>query len=308
MLRGAEAQQALADQQRRTTSRRDLQRLEQFERVSPELGELDESAFGELMTEDPDEALELLAKMAQATDRDLAKLAKRLAGRLLIDVCRQGQAPRAGIGKLTRTRSAQPTGDIDIDASIDAIVEAAGQGRPPAIDELTTLDWRRPTTALCLLIDRSGSMSGERLASAALAAAMCSLRAPTDFAVVAFGDRSYEIKSMSETKSIELILKDVLSLKGHGTTDVRLALQSASTQLAESKAKRKITLLLSDAEVTAGGDPVPIAASLDELLVLAPDDELQHAKRLIDQAGGRLSPVAGPHSVVAALAQLLDHV
>lgn len=306
MLRGNEAEKALADQQRRTASRRELQRLEHFEDVSPELGELDEDAFSELLDEEPDQALELIAKMSQATDRELAKLAKRLAGRLLIDICRQGIAPQAGIGKLTRTRSSRSTGDVDIDASIDAIVSAKAEGRPPSLDDLTTLEWQRPTTALCLLIDRSGSMSGSRLASAALAAAMCSLRAPQDFAVIAFGDRSYEIKPMSGTKSIDRVLSDVLSLKGHGTTDVRLALESAAVQLSTSRARRKITLLLSDAEVTAGGDPVPIAAGLDELLILAPEDEQQHARRLVDEAGARMTAVAGPHSVLDALSRLLD--
>jgi cobalamin biosynthesis protein CobT len=51
---------------------------------------------------------------------------------------------------------------------------------------LRVIDWERPDTAVCLVIDRSGSMKGEALASAALAAAAVALRAPAFHAVIAF--------------------------------------------------------------------------------------------------------------------------
>ena len=47
-------------------------------------------------------------------------------------------------------------------------------------------DWGRPDLALCLLVDASGSMSGSRLATAAVTAAACSWRAPGEYAVVSF--------------------------------------------------------------------------------------------------------------------------
>ncbi|MEM7339086.1 MAG: vWA domain-containing protein [Actinomycetota bacterium] len=301
ILTGDEAAQALADERRRTISRRELARQEGFAEVSPDLGELDQSAFDDLFTEDSDAALDLLARMAQATDGDLAKLARRLAGRLVLDLARTGRAKTRGVGKLTTIRADRSDGDLDIDDSIDALVAARAEGRPPAIDELRATYWQKPGTAICLLVDRSGSMNGERLASAALAAAVCSWRAPAEFSVLAFGDKVVTIKGLDQHKGAEEVVAEVLALRGHGTTDVALALRAANRQLAPSRATRKLTVLLSDAEVTTGDDPLPAARGLDELVALAPADEPQHARALIDSCGGRLAEVAGPMSVLDAL-------
>lgn len=259
-----------------------------------------------MLDADPDEALELIARMSQATDRDLATLARRLAGRLMLDLARTGEAKSRGVGRLTVARADESSSDIDIDASLEGILGARAERRPVALDDLFTTRWQQPATAICLLVDRSGSMNGARLASAALAAAVCAWRAPKQFAVIAFGDRAIEIKGLASTKSAELVVSEVLALRGHGTTDVALALRAAQQQLASTSATRRITLLLSDAEVTTGGDPVPVARGLDELLVLAPADEPEHARQLIADAGGRMAEVDNPMSVLGALRTVLQ--
>lgn len=298
--------EALADERRRTISRRDLERNESFSEISPQLGELDEQQFDEMLSEDPDEALELLAKMTQATDSELARLARRLAGRLVLDLTRTGKARSRGVGKLVRSKATIDAGDIDVDASLEQLTSARAEGRPPAIDELITTSWQRPHTAICLLIDRSGSMNGERLASAALAAAVCSWRAPAEFAVMAFGSKVVAIKELNEHKAPENVVSEVLGLRGHGTTDVELALRAAQLQMRGSRAARKLTILLSDAEVTAGGDPVPAGKALDELTILAPEDEPEHAKALATDCGARLAEVGGPFSVLDSLRVLVQ--
>lgn len=298
--------EALAEDRRRTISRRDLERNESFSDVSPTLGELDDQQFQEFLAEDPDEALELLAKMTQATDGELARLARRLAGRLVLDLTRTGKARSRGVGKLVRSKATVDGGDIDIDASLEQLTTARAEGRPPAIDELTTTSWQRPHTAICLLIDRSGSMSGDRLASAALAAAVCSWRAPAEFAVMAFGSKVVAIKELNEHKHPENVVAEVLALRGHGTTDLELALRAAQLQMNGSRASRKLTILLSDAEVTAGGDPIPVAKALDELTILAPEEEPEHAKALAAGSGARMAEVGGPFSVLDSLRTLVQ--
>ena len=91
--------------------------------------------------------------------------------------------------RATRRRSDDPepaadAGDLDVDASLDAVLEARAARRPPNLDDLTVRSWHRPGTALCLLVDRSGSMRGERLAAAAVAAAAVAYRNAPDCSVV----------------------------------------------------------------------------------------------------------------------------
>jgi hypothetical protein len=64
-------------------------------------------------------------------------------------------------------------------------------------------------------------------------------------------------------------------------------------------------VLLSDAEATTGEDPVAAARALDELLLLAPADEPEHARALATATGARMAEVAGPLSVLDALQRLL---
>lgn len=244
--------------------------------------------------------------MSQATDAGLAALARQLAGRLVLDLTRVGTARSRRVGKLVQAPAGPDAGDLDIDASLDRLVAARAEGRPPSLEELVATSWRKPETALCLLIDRSGSMNGERLASAALAAAVCSWRAPTEFAVLAFGDRVVSVKDLDRRKAPEEVVAQVLALRGHGTTDVALALRAAAGQLDRSRAARKLVILLSDAEVTTGGDPVPAARALEELCVLAPEDEPDHARALATACGARIAEVGGPFSVLDALRTLVQ--
>ncbi|MBU6315561.1 MAG: hypothetical protein KGR47_03565, partial [Acidobacteria bacterium] len=86
--------------QRKTTSRRELARNPRFEQVSPEVGELDEAAVDEAMADDPDDTMAMLADLTGATDQVLRELARRLAGRLFLDISRRGPSRPRGVGRL----------------------------------------------------------------------------------------------------------------------------------------------------------------------------------------------------------------
>ena len=295
----------MAESQRSTKSRRELARHENFEQISPEVGELDEQAFDESMADNADETLGLLADLTGATDRKLRELAKRLAGRLMLDVTRRGPSRRSGIGKIETTRF-DPDGDLDVDASIEPITESFGTGSPLDIDRLRSRRWTKPTTALCLLVDRSGSMSGESLASAAMGAAAVAWRAPTDYSVLVFAKDVIVAKSQDAHKAAETVVDAVLSLRGFGTTDVAGALRIASEQLARSRASRKITVLLSDCRSTVDGDVAAAARSLDELCIIAPESDSEDARELARLTGARWTTVSGPSTVAEAIASVLD--
>ena len=270
MREGAAADQAVAESARRTASRRELARHEHFDRVSPEVGRLDEEAFQRLMEADPDAALALLADLTRATDPRLRELARRLAGRIIVDVSRRGRARDRGVGKILTQPFRPDGGDLDLDASFDALAEAKASRGVPDTEQLRVRGWRKPATALCLVVDRSGSMGGRPLATSALAAAAVAHRAPADYSVLAFGSDVVVAKAQDASKPSDQVVTDVLALRGFGTTDLVAALRAATMQLQRSPAGRRVAVLLSDCRATTPGDVVAAARDLHELCILAP--------------------------------------
>ena len=291
--------------QQRTTPRAELQKRPGFSEISPEVGVLDEDAFAHAVAADPDAALTLLVDLGSATDERLRAAARALARRVVLDRARSGLPRRAGVGKL-RTRSADKGGELDVDASIGAVLEARAAGRPAAVDELVARDWARPELALCLLVDASGSMNGERLAAAALTAAACALRAPGDHAVLAFHRDVRVVRAMDSTQRPEAVVDAVLGLRGHGVTALATALRAAAEQLGRTRAARQVVVLLSDCRATDEQDPVPAASALTELLVLSPADDSDAAQDLARRTGARWAALPGAAAAPELLAALLE--
>ncbi|MGA1298125.1 MAG: vWA domain-containing protein [Ilumatobacteraceae bacterium] len=291
----------MSEASKRTLSRRDLAKHDQFEQVSPEVGELDESAVDDAMDDDPDAMLALLADLTGATDPKLRDLAKRLAGRLFLDVAKRGPIRPRGIGKMATLPYRPDAGDVDLDASMGAIVEARAARSAIDPEELKVRSWVKPGTAIALCVDRSGSMGGEPLATSAVAAAAVAWRAPEDYSVITFGKDVVVVKSQESSKGSELVVNDVLTLRGFGTTDLAGALRTASEQLSRSRAGRRIAVVLSDCRATGEGDVAAAARGLDEVVIIAPAEDDAEARALASQIGARLATVAGPSEVPAAL-------
>lgn len=258
------------------------------------------------MEDDPDDTLALLADLTGATDPKLRELARRLTGRLFLDLSRRGPSAPRGVGRLRTQRYRPDIGDLDIDASLDALVTARAAGAAIDPDDLRVRAWTTPDTAICLLVDRSGSMTGRPLATAAVAASAVAWRSPNDYSVLSFGKDVVAAKSQDATKSNELVIDAVLALRGFGTTDVAGALIAAADQLARSNAGRKITVLMSDCRATAPGDVAGAARRLGELVIVAPESDDAEAQELAASVGARITTVAGPSDAAAALARVLD--
>jgi len=304
VISGAEVRRVLAEERRHTFSREQLGRRALFRVVSPEPGVFRESALDS--PAEPQEALELLVDVARAAEPDLRDLARRLAGRVLVRFAQapSTSSPGPGVGRLQRT-AWRPGMDIDLDGSLEPLLEARATGRTPAEDALRGVAWARRSTAVCLLVDRSGSMGGSRVLAAALAAAAVAQRTDDDYSVIAFADDAVVVKGQGEERSPEAVVDDLLALVGYGMTDVALALRTAREELARSTAGRRVAILLSDCRSTNGDDPTAVAAALDEVHVLAPTGQTDEAEHLARAGGGRCVELSGPLAVPAALSALM---
>ncbi len=306
MLEGAEAQEQLQQEQRQTTARRSLERMDGFDEMSPDVGQLDIEAVEHALTEDTDVALSLLADMASATDVRLRALAQRMAARVVLDLASTSGTSKRGIGRMRSIPMSDSGGDLDIEGSLDALVAARASGQPPQIDELRVRSWTTPDAAFVVLIDRSGSMTGDRVATAAVAAAAAAHKANTDYGIIAFNDKALVVKAIGEARPVEDVVNDVLRLRGFGPTDLSLALRTAAAQLDRATAGRRRVILLSDCRPTAGSEPERAAGGLEELGILAPADDCADAQALANDVGARWATLAGPTDVPSAFAALAD--
>lgn len=274
-----------------------------FNEISPEVGEIDVTALQSQLDVDPDATLATLARMTAATDRALRELAQQLAGQLFLDLAREHRADDRGIGKITSGRY-RPEGDLDLDASLEHLVEARARGEAVDAESLRVTTWAAPSTAWCLLVDRSGSMNGEPVATAAMAAAAIVQRAG-ECAVLSFSRDVVACTAIWEHHDSDDVIDRVLALRGHGTTDVAGALAAAREQLSASAAQRRVTVLLSDCRATEPGDVHGAARALDELVIIAPEGDSLEAAELAGQVGARWTTASGPSSVVTAIDRVL---
>ena len=142
--------------------------------------------------------------------------------------------------------------------------------------------------------------------TALVTGAAVAIRTPADYSVIAFGKEVVVAKSQDARKPSEAVVNDVLTLRGHGTTDVAGALQAAAIQLARSRAGLKIAVLLSDCRQTVDGDAVAAATALEELVIIAPSGDDEEARSLGARTGARIATVGGPSDVPRAIAEVLD--
>src|SRR5690349_3430623 len=266
-----------------TTGRRELARHARFAEISPEVGVLDERAMSQALDDDP-AAFELLAAMTSATDENLRAAAIRLSASIVLERARAGRPSMRGVGRLRPVRGATD-GDLDIDASVEGVSAARSEGRP-------------------VVLDRSGSMTGPRLAAAATVAAACALRAPQEHAVLSFAGTVEVIRPLISDITPAAVAGRLLRMRGHGVTRLATALKAAGEQLAPARARRRVVILLSDCRSTDEDDTLPAARALPELVILAPDGDYEQAAHLAGLAGARWAAIEHPPDAAAALDRL----
>ena len=123
--------------------------------------------------------------------------------------------------------------------------------------------------------------------------------------MLAFARSVTVVCDLRDSPRTEDVVDATLALRGHGLTGLAGALDRAAETLARSRASRRVVVLLSDCRATDGVDPVPGAAGLTELLVVAPEADADDAIGLAAAANARLALVSRPSDVVEALSEQL---
>ena len=185
-------------------------------------------------------------------------------------------------------------GELDVEATLENLL---GKPHPEPGDLIVQrrVDRRHQVV---LMVDTSLSMAGEKMALAAVAAAVLALKLrPGDLAVVLFADGARVVSRFGEEVAPAELVRRMLAVPCGGGTDIAAALRLGHAELQRGRDPSRSGLLVSDGVYTSGADPLPAAARFGPLHVLLMEE----------QARGPRPRRAGHHLDRAAPARRRGH-
>jgi Mg-chelatase subunit ChlD len=231
--------------------------------------------------------------------------AREIAARLAVSLPRERRPPTRGAGELTSLPFRDGADEIDLDRTMDAIIER----RPLRPEDIVVRERRRRRRAVVLAVDVSGSMRGERIrTAAATVGALTAELARDDLSVVAFWSDAALLLRLGEQATLEELVDRMLEIEPVGLTNVSFPLEFAEEELRAAAEHHRRVVLLSDCVHNAGPDPRIAAARLPRLDVLF-DVSGEHdgdlARDLAQRGRGLVLPIRHHGDVAPALSRIL---
>ena len=237
-------------------------------------------------------------------DLETIRRARQIAARLAVPRPRRDVLARRGAGDLASVRYRDGSDDIDLDATLDSLVEHP----VPEDDDIIVRERVRTRRSVVLAVDVSGSMRGERIrTAAATVGALAAELERDDLGVIAFWSDAAVLERLGQHIPAGRLLDALLRIPARGLTNISFPLQVARQQLARIPARDARVLLLSDCVHNAGPDPRVAAtglARLDVLLDASGEHDEELARDLARLGRGRLARVRGYRDVAPAVSGL----
>ena len=254
------------------------------------------------VTDEPADVVPL-PDLAERPGRDLVarERARRIARRLALRPPVARDRTAGAVGDLAGVRWHGAGDDLDLDATLEVLAADPA----PADEDLIVRERRRTARAVVLVVDVSGSMTGERaLTAAATVGALVGELGRDRVAVVAFWSDAAVLVRPGERVAPLAVLDLLLRVPTRGLTNVAFALTTAARLLADAGSRDARVLLLSDAVHNAGPDPRGVAARLprlDVLLDVSGERDVDLGRDLARAGRGRCRLVRDHRDVAGAL-------
>jgi len=209
--------------------------------------------------------LELLALCLPYLKDDFKYLARKYATNIILKIVSRSQWGLKRGNIVGNQPYSWTSDDIDLDNTIEAIIDQCAISS----EVIRVFERERAMKAYALIIDRSASMSGLKIALAALLSAMLIYSsANPSLVITAFNTKVNFIKHFNEILPPNIVVDKILDLKAYGYTDIALALRTTYKELMKSGLSEYIGILITDGEWTAGENPLKYASLFDRLHVV----------------------------------------
>jgi Mg-chelatase subunit ChlD len=243
----------------------------------------------------------VVAEQSATVDPAARARARQIAARLALRRPRRDATSRRGIGELGSLPYRGGSDEIDLDRTIEVLTE-----RPlPEDEDIVVRDRIRTTRSVVLAVDVSGSMKGERVATAAAAVgALAGELQHDDLAVIAFWSDAAVLLNLGEPVKPMDLLDTIMRIPAQGLTNVAFPLEIAAKQLARAPVRDARVVLLSDCVHNAGPDPRAVAARLprlDVLLDASGEHDVELGRDLARRGRGTLHVIQDHRGVAPAV-------
>ena len=162
-------------------------------------------------------------------------------------------------------------GELDLDASLQ-------NPRPWGPGDLVVERRELRDADVVAILDMSLSMTGEKVALVAVAAAILRLKLGA-VGLVAFDTNAHTLVGLGQVLPVREVVRRVLMVPAQGYTHIHAGLECGLEQLRRSRRRERVGLLLSDGIYNMGHDPVRMASRYPSLHVVQLGRDLPQGRR-----------------------------
>lgn len=195
-------------------------------------------------------------------------------------------------------------GELDLDATLEQV-------RPWAYDDLRVQRVEPREADVIAILDMSLSMTGPKVALTALAAAILHLRLDK-LAVVHFDTKAHRLVRVGEQVSPRELVRRILEVPAQGYTNIEAGLKLSLDELARSRRRERVAILMSDGVANMGADPAIAARAFPALHVVQVGTEeklgSRSCRRMAEAGRGRHYKAASYEELPQVVRQLVRDV